>query len=403
MSGPGTSPTTGAIVIGRDYGALGVVRSLGRRDIPVWLLEEASSNASLSRYVVQRREWPPGEAMRLALLEQLAVEQGLKGWTVFPTSDESAALIARNHSLLKPHFRLTTPEWESLRWAYDKRLSHQLAESVGVDSPKTHRPVNRDDLALTGWTYPVIIKPSVKPEMNPLTAAKAWRVDGKDELLARYDEASTLVDPASILIQELIPGGGAEQFSFVALCHGGEPIAWMTARRTRQLPLDFGRYSTFVETVDLPDVEEAGRRLLAAMRFEGLVEVEFKRDPRSDRLKLLDINGRIWAWHTLGARAGIDFSYLQWRLSNGQRLAPVRARPGVRWMRGLTDLPAALRLMRLRELAPWHYLAGFRSPIEFALFALDDPVPWLGDVPLMAARHWRRRRELSQPIVSSAD
>src|SRR3954468_11048906 len=118
--------TAGAIVIGRDYGALGVIRSLGRRDIPVWLLEEATSNASVSRYLKGRMPWPERETEQLALLSDLATRRALAGWTLFPTSDEASALIARHHARLARHFKLTTPDWETMRWAYDKRLTYQI-------------------------------------------------------------------------------------------------------------------------------------------------------------------------------------------------------------------------------------------------------------------------------------
>lgn len=383
--------SAGAIVIGRDYGALGVVRSLGRQRIPVWLLEEAPSNAGCSRYLAGRRRWPATEAGRLDLLRSLARDRGLGGWTLFPTSDESAALVARHHRELAEHFRLTTPPWEILKWAYDKRRTHELAERAGVDIPLTRYPKDRAELAAQEWTFPVVIKPATKPDVNALTAAKAWRVDDRAELLARYDEACALVDPATIMVQELIPGDGSTQLSFVALCRDGAPIASFVARRARQYPLDFGRYSTFVQSIACQETAELSHRLLAEMRYSGLVEIEYKRDPLTGAPKLLDVNGRVWSWHTLGRRAGVDFPYLQWRLANGLPVAEASGRPGVHWMRGLVDVPAALLGVRAGTLSLQSYLAGLRPPLEWALFAPDDPLPWLLDAPLMLMRRHRLR------------
>ena len=132
----------------------------------------------------------------------------------------------------------------------------------------------------------------MKNRVNELTLARAWPVDNRRQLLEHYDQACALVDPDLVMIQELIPGGGEAQFSFAALCAEGRPLAWMVARRTRQYPIDFSRGSTFVETIDEPMVEEPSRRLLAAVGYSGLVELEFKRDPRTGRPKLLDINAR---------------------------------------------------------------------------------------------------------------
>jgi predicted ATP-grasp superfamily ATP-dependent carboligase len=131
-------------------------------------------------------------------------------------------------------------------------------------------------------------------------------------------------------------------------------------------------------------VETQARRLLAGMRYTGLVEVEFKRDARDGRTKLLDVNPRVWGWHTLGRRAGVDFPYLAWRLARGEAVEPGRARAGVRWVRLSTDLPTALKEIGRGRLSPLGYLRSLHGPRERAIFARDDPLPGLLEGPLLA-------------------
>src|SRR5207245_2975019 len=114
--------------------------------------------------------------------------------------------------------------------------------------------------------YPVILKPAYSRSYNRFTASKAWRIDNREQLLARYELAKTLVDPGALMIQELIPGGGESQFSYTALCKDGRSIASLTARRARQIPMDFGRASTLVETVDDPALSAAAVRLIETLR-----------------------------------------------------------------------------------------------------------------------------------------
>ncbi len=182
--------------------------------------------------------------------------------------------------------------------------------------------------------FPAVVKPAIKERANALTTAKAWRVDDRAELDRRYARgvrgSST---PSSLMVQELIPGGGESQFSYAALCRDGEPLALAHGRRTRQYPADFGRASTFVETVDCPEVVEPSLRLLREIGYTGLIEIEYKRDPRDGVLKLLDMNPRLWGWHTLCARAGVDFPWLLWLLVSGERLPARRPRAGVGWLR----------------------------------------------------------------------
>jgi D-aspartate ligase len=375
----------GALVTGADYRALGVIRSLGRRGIPVCVLKQGDHRlATTSRYVQHSWHWPTGEdSDRVNFLLKLAAEHNLHRWVLFPTDDETVCLVARHHAALAKQFRLTVPPWEQLRRVCDKRLLHQLAEDLNIDQPWTSCGLNHNELTRLDCPFPVILKPALREVFNRLTAEKAWRVDNRDALLERFDEACALVSRDLIMVQEIIPGGGEAQFSYAALCWEGRPLASLVARRTRQTPMDFGRSSTFVETIDEPGVVEPSLRLLNAIRYTGLVEVEFKRDWRDGQFKLLDLNPRVWGWHTVGNRAGVDFSYLLWLLMCGEPISETQAHPGVRWVRMSTDFPiAALEILRGR-LSVRDYLHSLRGPIESAIFTIDDPLPGLLELPLI--------------------
>jgi len=282
---------------------------------------------------------------------------------------------------------VSTPAWDVLRWAYDKRLTYQLAAEQEVDCPLTFYPGEEVSVNVDALDFPVILKPATHEIMNRFTAEKAWPATNREELLARYHEALELIPSDLILVQELIPGGGESQFSYAAVCYDGEPIVSLTARRTRQYPIDFGYSSSFVETLDIPQIVEPSQRLLAAIRYTGLVEVEYKLDARNGRYKLLDINPRLWTWATIGARAGVDFPYLLWQMMKGRPVQKQTGRVGVRWVRMSTDIPSAIQEILRGRLSVRAYLSSLHKPIEFALMAIDDPLPGLLDLPLFLYKH----------------
>jgi|SRR5579872_4304315 len=386
------SETTGALVLGANLNGLTIARSLGRRGVPVWLATPPSIKlASYSRYARRTLPWPNGGCeAQVDYLLNLAERHELGQWVLFPTSDETAALLSKFHSTLSSRYRVSTPEWAVLRWAYDKRLTYRLAALEQVDHPRTVYPTSEEDLRTCNLAFPLILKPAVHAPVNRFTADKAWPVANRHELVARYREALELIAPEFILLQERIPGAGESQFSYAALCRDGEPIVSLTARRTRQYPIDFGYSSSFVETLDVPEIVATSHRLLAAIRYSGLVEVEYKFDSRSGRFKLLDINPRLWTWSALGARAGTDFPYLLWRMMTGEPVQEQANKAGVRWMRMNTDFPAAIHEMLLGRLTLRRYLRSFRGPIQFALMAADDPLPGLLDLPLFAYKNLYR-------------
>src|SRR5271154_959804 len=135
------------------------------------------------------------------------------------------------------------------------------------------------------------------------------------------------------MVQELIPGGGSQQFSYCAFFRDGKAVGKMVVRRTRQHPLQFGRASTYVETVDIPVLEELSERFLREIDYYGLVELEYKLDPRDGEYKLLDVNGRTWGYHSLGTSAGVDFPYMLFADQVGESVPLQRGRPRVSWIR----------------------------------------------------------------------
>ncbi|MBX5490036.1 MAG: ATP-grasp domain-containing protein [Chloroflexi bacterium] len=373
----------GALVIGGDYVGLGVVRSLGRRGIPVWVLDDEVPISLASRYTRKKLPWPRDERAQVDYLLSVCSRYDLDAWLLYPTRDETAAVIARHHDVLAERYTLTTAPWASLQYAYDKRLTYQLAAQLGIPHPKTLHGIDPGDRRQLDLDFPVILKPAIKHLFYNQTRDKAWRVDSRAELVARYRAASAIIDPAQILIQELVPGRGHTQYSFGGLCWEGEVLASVVARRLRQHPMDFGHASTFVETVEAPQVEAAARRWLAALRYSGVVEIEFKYDARTDEYKLLDVNPRFWGWHTLAARAGVDFPYLQWRLATQQPVKPRCARPGVRWVRMVTDLPTAAGEIVQGKLRVGTYLHSLAPPVQFSVLACDDPAPALFELLLL--------------------
>lgn len=378
--------TAGAVVMGADYRALGVVRSLGRRGIPVWVVKQGGHLvAATSRYASRRVPWPDGSDLeKIEFLLDLNARHGLDGWMLIPTDDYTVGLASGHHERLGSKYRLTVPPWETLRWACDKRRLHQIADKLGIHQPWTTCPLNREHLAAIDCPFPVILKPAVRLQPSNLAIPKAWLAENRDSLLARYDEAGALLPLEHLIVQEIVPGGGEAQFSYAALCKDGCSLASVVARRTRQFPKDFGQLSTYVETVEVPEIIEPAERLLAAIRFTGLAEVEFKRDPRNGQFKVLDINPRVWGWHTLSRRAGVDFPYLLWLLARGEPVPRLRGRAGERWVHLSADLRMAIEEIVAGRL-PWtNYLRSIRGPLESALFSWDDPLPGLFDLPLFA-------------------
>jgi D-aspartate ligase len=181
----------------------------------------------------------------------------------------------------------------------------------------------------------------------------------------------------------LIPGNGDHQFAYAAFFKNGDAIGSMVVRRQRQHPPEFGRASTFVQTIELPVLETLSKKFLQAIDYYGLVELEYKFDARDGSYKLLDVNGRTWGYHTLGAGAGVDFPYLLYADQMGESVEPSRGRAGVNWIRLVTDVPTAVVEMFGGRLDWREYFRSLRSVNVEAVFKREDLLPGIMELALI--------------------
>jgi D-aspartate ligase len=395
VNSPVQKETVGALVVGGDHPGLAIARSLGRRGIPVYIIEDQFCISSFSRYPkkVERVDSILDERKTVDAVLEVGYRHNLRNWILFPTRDENVAAFSRYRPELANFFRVTTGEWDCIEWAWDKKKSYELAEKLDIPCPKTFNPKSREELPALFPRLPLAIKPAVKENFFYATGAKAWRADTPEQLVALYDKAARQIKPEEILIQEIVPGDGNEQFSYCAFVQKGVPLCVLTARRARQHPREFGRAATYVETIDAPEIEGLSERFLRSINYHGIVEIEFKRDPRSGEYKLLDVNARPWGFHAIGSACGIDFPYLIYADQLGLPLEPVRARSGVGWLRLVSDIPTAVSDFFYGSLSFGTYIKSIQATRVESVFSWRDPLPSLAEVvmlPYLAARKYLR-------------
>ncbi len=392
---------SGAIVIGGDYQGLGIARSLGRRGVSVIVVDDERSISRHSRYVAGSYRFRDlrGDAQTVGALHAVARQQDVEGWVLYATREETVAALSRHRAQLLEHFRVPTPEWSVTRWAWDKRNTYQRAAELGIPTPRTWLASSEEELRRIDADPPYVIKPAIKERFFYATRRKAWRADTREELMGRFRAAARLVGCEEVVVQELVPGDGETQLAYCAFFKDRRARASMAVKRLRQHPVDFGRASTFVRTIDNPDLEQMSVRFLRSIDYYGLVELEYKHDERDGLTKLLDVNARTWGYHSLAQYAGVDFPYLVYAdqlglagagagasasaSAGGVVDSAVAARAGVNWIRLTTDLPTAAGELMRRRLDWRSYVRSLRAYDVESVFSSDDPWPGLAELALL--------------------
>lgn len=398
--------TVGAVVIGGDHPGLGIARSLGRRGIPVCVVEDQISISQFSKYVnrVVRAKDLRDEVRTVESVLELGRRYGWEGWVLFPTRDETVAAFSRHRERLAQFFRVTTPEWETARWAWDKKNSYARAEQLHIPVPGTFNVRTESELEALHGRLPLAIKPAIKENFFYATGAKAWRAETPEELRHLYRRAAKQIRAEEIMLQEIIPGDGHCQYSYCAFFRNGQAYGTLVAKRLRQHPREFGRAATYVETTEHPQVVELAERFLRGINYYGLVEIEFKQDPRDGEFKLLDVNARTWGFHRLGAAAGVDFPYILYADQVGQSVDGRSAKAGVGWMRLVTDLPTVAAGLWNRDFGFGSYWESLRRTGIESVFCAEDVVPSFAEacmLPYFVAKKYLVRT-ISQPELQVA-
>ena len=376
------SGAPGAVMIGGGFHSLGAVRNLAKYGVPVCVLNNGACVSQFSRYARCFVKCPAldDEAAFVDFLMQLAVDKGLDGWVLFPSTDDSVRILAQHWERVSKHYLITVPSWDTIQFLYDKRLTHRLASERAVPVPTTYNPKDIDELLSLDLDFPLVIKPTISKHFMAATKKKAFRADNRNELASLYQKTAEIVDPSEILVQELIPGRAESLYSYVGFFQNGVPLAGLSARRRRQHPMEFGRASTYVETANLPELERLATQLLTGIEYTGLAEVEFMYDIKDGRFEFLEVNPRIWGWHTIAIRAGLDLPYLAYAHAAGKEVVAGSARENVKWVRLVTDIPTAASEILSGRLTVGQYLRSMSGDIEDAVLSIKDPLPFIADL-----------------------
>jgi D-aspartate ligase len=377
----------GAVITGGDFQALGVLRTLARKDIPIIMLDSDLCIGKYSRFKKKFFKSPPpsNNQSYVDFLIELAKKENIHKdrWVIFPNSDEAVYILSKYKNILEEFYRVPTPDWEVIKNLYIKKNTYQLAEKNGIPIPVTYYPGSLQELVDLDLNYPAVIKPSIRDNFYSKVKIKAFRINNKEELVKTYKYVCSIIEPSEVLVQELIPGGPNHLYSFCPFFKNGEVLASITARRARQHPMDFGHASTFAELVDIPELRKIAEHFLDLINYYGFAEVEFMQDPRDGNYKLIEVNPRVWGWHTIAIASGVDLPYLLYRDMIGEEMNVSLSINHVKWVRLITDVPTVLTEIFKGRLKISDYLKSMKGKKEFAVFSLNDPLPFLIEVALL--------------------
>lgn len=375
-------PCTPLIVLGPDgSNPLGIVRSVGRASVPVFLLSDNHSTLSrLSRFVkggqynVNFAE--PAELQRaLELLLKTIQRPDIKPLLVVTNEIHYTRLLPID-DFVTQHFNEITPARQAAPLC-EKEQQFLLAKQAGFRIANTVILRTLKDLEqVVSLQFPIIIKPSAGHSSGGYKN-KADIFENIDSLKANIEPV--FENPATVLLaQEFVPGDDKHVLYFLASCgEMGYVRAWFTGRKLRQFPPNSGVMSSgYLE--HLPDLAQNAKALCKLFGLRGFIGVECKQHPETGELFYIESSLRADAYNSICVLAKRNLLLDSYLAAHDLPCSIPQDTPMTgSWCDVSTDLDAARILIADKKLTWKGYFTPLPRPISFSIFAWDDPLPFL--------------------------
>jgi predicted ATP-grasp superfamily ATP-dependent carboligase len=372
-------------------GGLNVLRALGLARIPAIVASpDPDATVLASRYCAAHLALPPLERREAVLDTLLGAGERLaralgRPVPLFYCNDDALDLVQSAREPLARLYRLLLNDPLAADAMIDKERFFPFASRRGLPVPR-----QLEWASLERFDGAVIVKPKTRIawDESPIYR-RLFGGAGKARVFASgaavRADAGVAQLAGELAFQEYLEGDDRDLWSFHGFAaEDGEVLAWFIGRKIRTWPALTG-YSSYVELARDDKLAALGCQVAARVPLKGPFKLDFKRDRRSGRFALLEVNARFNLWHYPAAKSGINLPQVAYDyLVHGEKPAAIALRRPCRWLAFKLDWRAFRELRARRQLGWAGWLWSLASaPKVYELFAWTDPLPFL--------RHWAMR------------
>lgn len=281
-----------AVVVGVCSHGLSIVRSLGRRGIPVYVLEANMGNPGVhTRYASIKKI---NDINTDSLIEDLVVFAKNKFKDVKPvlflTNDNMVLNLSKKWDKLESYYLIgwsTTPE--KIPFFLNKKNLESFARKYNFKYPESINVNTYNDLVkyTDSLDFPLIVKPS-----KPLSGFKVMLVQKQGELL---DCLSSYRDSFPVILQQWIPGDDENIYFCAAYLDNGHVLSSFIGRKLRSHPPALGQ-TTAAISAEMPLVESFAEAFFNKTELSGPTSLEVKLDKESNPWIIEPTVGRTDFW-----------------------------------------------------------------------------------------------------------
>ena len=311
MQGPNSKPP--AIVAGAFQTGVVLMRDLRRRGVEVSCVDFDGTKQGFKTVYGKGYLCPNPDTEPTAWADymvELAKSMGTKP-VLIPSSDLFVSAIAEHAGLLEPYYILRPASVATQALLATKKRQYEIADLNGLPVPKTMLAESVEEVRRFAQeaVFPCLMKPLHFrewvhfPAGHPLLHQKIALAATPQELEQNYRLAESA--SASVVLQEIIEGPDDAKMVYLS-CYGrgGRRLGSCMVQELRVTPIFFGSASVVVPISD-PETEALCDNFFRSIAYEGLCELELKRDVRDGRVRLIEANPRYSVTADAAVYAGV--------------------------------------------------------------------------------------------------
>jgi predicted ATP-grasp superfamily ATP-dependent carboligase len=368
-----------AFILGRYITSdLGTLRSLSSKNIPTVVLNPYKKQiSSFSKYYrgITCPNPKQNEDPYVNFLIDIGKNLNAKG-VLIPNGDAEVHTILKNKNRLEKYYLFTSSDYKTTEKLLNKKLFYKLVDKLEIPYPKTHFIDDESNILKISkkTTYPCILKPIHSDYFKTDFKTRLFFIKNKEELVKKYKISTT--KNHKVMVQEIIPGGSENNHGFNAYFDRKQNIfGSFMYRRIRDWPLMFGP-GCLIESTNAPELKELTSFICNKIKYRGIVDAEFKKDPRDNKFKIIEINPRNWMQNSLPARCGINLPYVAYCDAIGKNFEkPKFNGKHIKWLFFQNDFLSSMKLFRGKEMFLSEWIKSYKGKKEHAIFSKHDPLP----------------------------
>lgn len=294
-----------------------MIRALGPQKIPIYLVASKTKHnlCSYSRYVRATIVIDPEDPNYLEKLTSWGLTVvGKEAVLIVAGGDEPLDVLSRHLPQLPAGWRATFPNEEIVRRVRKKEITYALAMEAQVPIPKTYAIKNKSDLEAVlrkgDIIFPALMKSEKSAVFDARFGTKGLVAESIKEIERLYDKYDSFM--GELLLQEMIIGGNETLQNFIAVYDRQSKIICGFSNRKVRVGKEFSS-CTLMENFCSAELERQANELVSKVGYFGYANTEFKFDARDQRLKLMEINGRVSMSNSHALLSGVNLPMAMYR------------------------------------------------------------------------------------------